>query len=194
MNLNKGALFCAVVLVGVVLGQQMAIERLSAHNELLARDYQDAILSDNRMTRSRTNFELPRMGPDELRAITEVARALAWPWEVIAAAEKAENGGMRLELGIQRIPDDIRKNFPPFMWQRAAGARIMQEEAGKMILDDPDVTFVFAARLARRWKAVDVSGWRDQFIAALNKWRGEGEVVRPDTPKKKPKAGRRKRK
>lgn len=182
-----------VAMLGVIFGQWLTVEHLSRHNSMLAADYQDVLVADNRMTRSRTNFSYPRMGPAELKAITEVAEALSWPWQLHAAAEKTENGGMHLELGAQRVPDDIRQNFPPNLWQRAAAVRIMQEEAGRMIIEDPEVTYVFAARLARRWKAADVVGWRENFITELNKWRGEGVVVRPDKQAKTQKAERRKR-
>lgn len=182
-----------LVLAAVIIGQQMVCEKILAHNEMLAKDYQDAVLAENRMLRSRSDFQLPRMGGEELAAISTVAKALEWPWEVLAAAEKTENGGMRLELGIQSIPTDIKRSFPPYLWQRAAGARIMQQEAGKMIIQDPDVTFVFAARLARRWKAANQAEWRDNFIASINKWRGEGEAVRPSSAPKSKKAGRNRR-
>lgn len=175
------------------VGQRSAIIDLSRHNAMLAADYQDALTSDNRTTRSRTNFEFPRMGAVEMKAITEVATALSWPWELHAAIEKTENGGMHLEVGAQAIPMDIKRNFPPNLWQRATAVRIMQEEAGKMIIEDPDVTYVFAARLARRWKAADQDKWRESFITSLNKWRGEGEAVRPGPRSKPTKAVRRKK-
>lgn len=193
-NLERTAwLATAIFLAGGLFWQGQAVRILSADNAKLAADYQDVLVADNRMTRSRTNFQYPRMGPVELQAITEVAQALLWPWQLHAAAESAENGGMHLELGAQEIPADIRKNYPPNMWQRATAVRIMQQEAGKMILDDPEVMYIFAARLARRWKAADVSGWRDNFVAHLNRWRGEGGAVRPSKPIKPQKAERRKR-
>ena len=174
--------------------QSFFMWRFSMRSEMLARDYENAINSNNHTLRSQTNYALPRMGPSELQSITEVAQALAWPWELIAGIEKAENGGMTLELGIKKIPADIKRNFAPHDWQRAAGARIMQQEAGKMIIQDPDVTYVFASRLAKRWEAVDKKNWRDNFVACMNHWRGEGEIVRPDKSPKQKKAGRRKRK
>jgi hypothetical protein len=177
---------------GGVFWQGESVRTLSKHNAMLAADYQDVLVADNRMTRSRTNFEYPRMGGVELKAISEVAQALSWPWELHAAIEKTENGGMHLELGAKKIPEDIRQNFPPNLWQRATAVRIMQEEAGKMILLDPEVTYVFAARLARRWGALDQAAWQENFITELNKWRGEGVVVRPDKHAKQ-KAARRKR-
>lgn len=179
---------------GITLGQRSSLDVLGRHNAMLAADYQDALLSDNRTTRSRTNFAFPRMGPTELKAITEVAQALSWPWELHAAIEKTENGGMHLEVGAQKIPSDIKANFPPYLWQRATAVRIMQEEAGKMIIQDPEVTYVFAARLARRWNAADVPKWRESFITELNKWRGEGVVARPDNHAKPKKAEGRKKK
>ena len=181
-----------MLMFGTIAGLLMSVNTLSTHNVQLAADYQDVLVADNRMTRSRTNFQMPRMGAVEMRAITEVAEALLWPWQLHAAIEKTENGGMHLELGAQSIPDDIRKNFPPNLWQRAAAVRIMQTEAGRMIMEDPEVTYVFAARLARRWGAVDKNAWQESFITELNKWRGEGIVVRPDNAKKI-KAVRRKR-
>lgn len=180
--------------VGIMLGQRSALDILGRQNAMLAADYQDALVADNRTTRSRTGFQFPRMGAVEMQAITEVAQALSWPWELHAAGEKTENGGMHLELGVQRIPGDIRKNFPPYMWQRAAAVRIMQEEAGRMIIDDPEVTYVFAARLARRWKSIDPKTWCDNFITNLNKYRGEGGTVRPSKPVNLKKAGKRKKK
>lgn len=182
-----------LTLAAIIIGQQMVCEKILAHNEMLAKDYQDAVLAENRMLRSRSDFRLPRMGGEELAAISTVARALEWPWELIAAGEKTENGGMRLELGVKQIPSDIRANFPPYLWQRAAAARIMQQEAGKMIMQDPDVTYVFASRLARRWKAANTDEWRNNFITSLNGWRGEGEAVRPSPAPKSKKAGRNKR-
>jgi len=153
--------------MGICIGQYFAIERQSAHIELLATEKQDIIISENRMLRSRSNFALPEMGATELRAITTVALALNWPWELIQTGEKTENGGMRLELGIQQIPKDIKLNFPPNLWQRAAATRIMQEEAGNMILNDPEVTVIFVSRLAKRWKALDSKAWRNNFILHL---------------------------
>lgn len=181
-----------LILLGTCVGQQMALDRLSRHNAQLAADYQDALVSDNRTTRSRTNFQMPKMDVVELKAITEVAQALAWPWQLHAAIESTENGGMHLEVGAQRIPADIRRNYPPRLWQRATAVRIMQEEAGRMIIDDPEVTYVFASRLARRWGAEDRDAWRESFITALNRWRGEGPAARPSKPKRSGTADRRK--
>lgn len=180
-------------MAGAIVGLGLSVGVLSRHNAQLAADYQALLVADNRMTRSRTDFQYPKMDAYELQAVSEVAQALLWPWQLHAAAESTENGGMHLELGVKRIPDDIRRNFPPRLWQRAAGVRIMQQEAGRMIIEDPDVTYVFAARLARRWKAADQEKWRDNFIASLNKWRGEGEAVRPGPTPKSKKAGRNKR-
>lgn len=181
-----------LVVLGVCLGQQLALTRLSAHNEILAKEYEDAISSGNRTLRSRSDFQLPGIVVEDLKAISVTAMALSWPWQALAAAEKTENGGMHLELGIQNVPLDIRENFPPELWQRAAGVRIMQEEAGKMIMQDPDVTLVFAARLARRWKAADPAAWQNTFIFAMNKWRGDGLGARPAKPVKPKRAKKRK--
>ncbi len=176
----------SLLLLGVVLGQFSTSRSQVNRIELLSKDYEDAIMSGDRTLRSRTDSMLPRMGGEQLAAISTVAKALSWPWECIAAAEKVENGGLQLELGIQFIPLDIRQNFPPKLWQRAAGARIMQQEAGKMIFEDPEVTMVFASRLSKRWHARDPKEWRDNFIASMNKWRGEGESARPaKSPKHK---------
>lgn len=193
LNFALGGL--VVCLLGICLGQRMTIFQQSAHIELLAAEKQDIILAENRMLRSRSNFQLPEMGAMELRAITTVALALSWPWELLATGEKTENGGMRLELGIQQIPKDIKLNFPPNLWQRAAAVRIMQEEAGKMIVNDPEVTVIFISRLSKRWKALDSKAWRDNFILNLHKMQenGKGGAVRPSV-KPKPKAERRKRK
>lgn len=182
----------AILFAGLAVGLSFDNVMLSKHNAMLAADYQAALVSDNRTTRSRTGFAFPRMGPEEMRAITQVAQALSWPWELHAAIEKTENGGMLLEVGAQKIAADIKANFPPELWQRAMAVRVMQEEAGRMIFEDPEVTYVFAARLARRWNAADVPAWREQFITHLNVLRGEGAAVRPGKRAKHLKAVRRK--
>lgn len=174
-----GAWAAVLVLAGALIGALIGLDVVARQNAQLAADYQAVLVADNRMTRSRTDFAYPKMDAYELRAVSEVAEALLWPWQLHAAAERTENGGMHLELGVKRVPDDIRRNFPPKLWQRAAAVRIMQEEAGRMVIEDPEVTYVFAARLARRWGAEDVDKWRDNFITNLNKWRGEGPAVRP---------------
>jgi hypothetical protein len=189
--LNRWSWGILGVLTGAVVGLSVAVGILSRHNAQLVADYQAVLVADNRMTRSRTDFQYPKLDAYELRGISEVAEALLWPWQLHEAAERTENGGMHLELGVQKVPDDIRRNFPPRLWQRAAAVRIMQEEAGRMILQDPDVTYVFAARLARRWNAADVPKWQETFITNLNKARGDVPAVRPGPGKKKSSAERR---
>lgn len=183
----------ALLTVGTAWGLYLDNRTLSLHNGQLASDYKACLVGTNRVTRASTNFRYPKLGPYELEQITVTAQALRWPWELLKAAALKENGGMLLDLGAAGYDEDIKQNWPPDLWQWAQGVRIMQQEAGRMVLEDPEVANVYAHRLALRWKAADILQWRDQFISCLNTVREEKAGPRPAPAPHKPKAAKRRK-
>ena len=139
----------------------------------LATQNAEMRLTANRMTRAKTAYRYPKFGEYDFIRIKACAKAVKWPSSMLTAIRKTENGVMFLDLGIQSIPKDIRENYPPSYWQFAAGQRIMVEEAGKMILNDPEVAGIFAHRLAKRWKAKHPERWVKNFIIINNQERSK---------------------
>ncbi len=129
----------------------------------LAKENAEMRLADNRMTRGRTQFRKPGLGAWDYAGVSSCARAVGWPSEMLMSLRRTENGGMLLDLGIQKIPANIRLLYSPSQWQYAAGQQILIEEAGKLIARDRETFNKFAAQLSKRWGAKDTAAWKKNF-------------------------------
>jgi len=151
-------------------GQPDALETVAR----LAKENAEMRLADNRMLRSRTGFRMPKVGAWDYAGVSSCAKAVGWPPEMLMALRKTENGGMLLDLGIQSIPANIRRDYPPSMWQYAAGQQILVQEAGRLIYNDRATFDKFSLRLSKRWKARDTKTWRKNFSYFVKKAKGPG--------------------
>ncbi len=163
------------VLSGALAIQTFNSSRANGIIERLSTENQQMRLANNRMTRSRTNFRKPKIGQYDFKRISACAEAVGWPSELLGSIRVIENGGMLLDLGIQSIPSDIKAHYPPSYWQYAAGQRIMVQEAGKMIFENPEVFNIFAHRLATRWSAKKPRLWEKGFVSVVNKYRSKSQ-------------------
>jgi len=139
--------------------------------------------ADERMERSRTNYDRPGVTQEEVDMIEAVAKDYGMPPELLYAFRRQENGGRGLYLGAMSIDSDIRKRYPPLWWQFAQGAKVWNQHLNENVRTDPYLLRPTLRHFARRWYPDNPDAWVDGVLGYLQVARGNNlEVTEP--PKK----------
>lgn len=149
--------------VGTFVSLQHAFSEVkhSKEEETLAK------ISNNRMLRSRSGFTLPGFTATHLERVTRNADTFGTPWFIPAAVGKIENGGDTLEVGIQEIPNDIRNKFPVLEWQYATLIRMLNKQAWRVILSDPELLSKVIIPFAQNYKAENPQKWLNETTKTI---------------------------
>jgi len=159
-----------VCVILVVLDRNTKALEDAKAEEVLAR------IGDNRMLRARSNFELPGFTPTHLERVTRNADTMGIPWWVPAGIAKHENGGDTLEVGMQIIPMNIRMNTPVMEWQYVALMRMLNQQAWRVILSDPELLPKVLIPFAQNYKSSDPQLWLKQTNNAMIDFRSREEI------------------
>lgn len=180
----------------------IAIDRAFDRVQSAEREETLARIGDNRMLRARSNFELPGFTATHLERVTRNADTMGIPWWVPAGIARHENGGDTLEVGMQNIPREIRLRTPVMEWQYTALMRMLNQQAWRVILSDPELLPKVLIPFAQIYKSEDPQKWLTQTSNAMVDFRAvedrpkvRNESVVSDPPsssKKKHKASSKK--
>jgi len=157
---------------------------LAAENTRLASENEQMRLADERMLRSRTDYQRPGVTQDEVDWISRIAEDYGMPSEVLYAFRRAENGGTGLMLGANRISPEIRLRYPPKWWQFAQGAKTWTKHLNKVAVNDPYLRHRTLWSFATQWNP-DPERWTESVLAYLTEARLKGLVV-TEPPRKAP--------
>lgn len=144
--------------------------------------------ADERMERSRTNYDRPGITRAEVDMIEAVAKDYGMPPELLYAFRRQENGGRGLYLGAVSISPEIRKRYPPLWWQFAQGAKIWDENLNKNVLGDPYLRQTTLRRFAKQWYSDNPDVWADGVLSYLPK--DKDKTLRVTEPPEKVKGGK----
>jgi len=189
---TQGMLIVALLIsnIGSYIALGIAIDRAFDRAQTAEREETLARIGDNRMLRSRSNFTLPGFTPTHLERVTRTADTMGIPWWIPAGIAKHENGGDTLEVGMQNIPTDIRLRTPVMEWQYVALERMLNQQAWRVILSDPELLPKVLIPFAQIYKSADPKLWLEQTTNAMVDFRAAEEKpkVRNDSVVSEPPA------
>lgn len=188
--MSKTRLIELVAVVGIFLAP---LGYFAGHNqkdadkiEELATKYEQAIYSDERMIRGRTNFERPGVTQETVTMIVTVSGDYGMPPEMLYAMIRTENGGRGLYYGAHKIDLDIRKRYPPIWWQPAMVAKTWNKHLNSLVMKSPEMLRMNLRRFAQQWNEKP-DEWADNTMLHLDNARGPKGLEVTEPPKPGPK-------
>lgn len=152
------------ILLAYEAGKQFSDGALIAQQ---ATTIEQITAADERMERSRTDYDRPGITRDEVDMIEAVARDYGMPPELLYAMRRQENGGRGLYLGAVSIDPEIRKRYPPLWWQFAQGAKVWDQHINRNVLRDPYILRPTLQSFADQWYQDDPHAWVDGVLSYL---------------------------
>lgn len=177
---------CSVIFSYIMLDKAFKEVTHAKEEETLAR------IGNNRMLRSRTNFLLPGFTSVNLERVTRNADTSGIPWFVPSGISKHENGGDTLEVGMQNVPLEIRLRVPVMEWQYVALNRMLNQQAWRVILSDPELLPKVLIPFAQIYKSDNPQKWLNETTQLIVDFRNiedgvtkrnEAKVDHPPTSK-----------
>ena len=178
----------ALVAIGWVVA---SLRNLASENTRLATENEQMRFADERMMRSRTNFERPGITAEEIRWIHELSEDYGTDQNIIYAMRRAENGGRTLYFGANRIDPEIRKRYPPLWWQTAKATKTWNQHLNKVAINDPYLRHRTLWSFATQWNP-EPDKWTESVLAYLELSKGPKglEVTEPPSKKSPPSGGK----
>lgn len=165
-------LVIACVVLSQVINMAAEVSRLATENEQMRT-------ADEGMLRARTNFERPGITQEQVDQIRRVAEDYGMPEDVAYAFFRTERGRRGLYMGANKISPEIRKRYPPLVWQFAQAAKTWNGHLNKMATTDIYLRRRAIWSFARQWNP-DPEEWTASAMANLELVRAKGlEVTEP---------------
>lgn len=169
--LLTGVLILFTTNIGTAVFSFSMLEKFTVEIKRAKEEEVLARIANNRMLRSRTNFRLPGFTSINLERVTRNADTNGTPWFVPAGVAKHENGGDTLEVGMQNVPLEIRLRNPVMEWQYIALNRMLNQQAWRVILSDPELLPKVLIPFAQIYKSDDPQRWLDETTSLIVDYR-----------------------
>jgi hypothetical protein len=145
-----GISVCITYFVAQTFDLSKEVERLATENEQMR-------FADERMERSRTNFQSPGITPEEIQWLHTISADYGVPYPLLYAMRRTENGGRGLYMGAANIDPEIRLKYPPLWWQFAQAAKIWNQHLNAISMSDPYIQRRVLWDFAKQWNIEPIS-------------------------------------
>jgi hypothetical protein len=179
------------ILFAVVVATWTSSQYFNFAHELtrLATENEQMRFADERMTRSRTDFERPGITAEEVRWIEAISDDYGIPPRLLYAMRRTENGGRGLYVGANWISPEIRKRYPPLWWQFAQAAKVWNQNLNRISISDPYLCHRTLWSFAHQW-APDPTSWTASVMSYLDDANGPKGLAVTEPPRKSPTRGK----
>ena len=128
---HKNALLLAAMILLVVFSWAIVwlwAQYSNTATELtkLATENEQMRFADERMTRSKTDFQRPGVTAEEVQWIKAISDDYGIPADILYAMRRTENGGRGLYVGANHIDQEIRRRYPPLWWRNCSGRQDLE--------------------------------------------------------------------
>jgi hypothetical protein len=174
----------AIFIVGLSFGYLLGFRQKTV-DLLLVKSVENEQMrfAEEGMLRSRTDYARPGVTQEQVDQIRMVSKDYGIPEDLLYAFYRTERGRMGLYLGANWVDPEIRKRYPPLMWQFAKGAKTWNQHLNKTVMFDPYVNRRALWSFAKQWNP-DPDTWTTNVLFNLELVRNKGlEVTEPPKPR-----------